>query len=91
MGAQLNIKDRETVELVRRHAAETGRSVTATVREAIEQDRRARTEIVDEKRRQIENIVAAFQRHIPDEWRGKTSKDIMDSIYDDDQPDWFAL
>lgn len=91
MGAQLNIKDRETVELVRRHAAETGRSVTVTVREAIERDRQARKEIVDDKRRQIDEIVAEFQRHMPDEWRGKTSEEIMDAIYDDDQPDGFAL
>lgn len=88
---QLNIKDPETVEMVRRHAAETGRSVTATVRTAVENDRRARKEAIDEKLRQVEEIVAEFQRLMPEEWRGKTSREMMDAIYDDARPDGFAL
>lgn len=90
MATQLNIKDAETVRMVRDYAAETGRTVTATVRAAIENDRRVRETEIAEKVKAVQEIVAEFQRRIPEEWRGKTSKEIMDSIYDDNEPDGFA-
>jgi hypothetical protein len=44
MGMQLNIKDEDTVLATRRLAAKLGKSVTATVREAIA-EKEARTEL----------------------------------------------
>lgn len=90
MATQLNIKDAETVRLVRAYAAETGRSIPATIRAAIENDRRAREAVIAEKIRRANEIVDEVRRLMPPEWRDKSSKEIMDSIYDDDEPDGFA-
>lgn len=90
MATQLNIKDPETVRVVREYAAETGRSIPATIRAAVENDRRARRATIDDKIKRANAIVDEVRRRMPDEWRGKSSKEIMDSIYDDTQPDGFA-
>lgn len=90
MATQLNIKDPETVRLARELAGKTGKTVTETIRSALEavNDRRERE--IAEKIKRANEIVAEFQRLMPDDWRGKTSKEIMDAIYDDDEPDGFA-
>jgi antitoxin VapB len=89
MPAQLNIKDEETVRLVRQYAAETGRTATATVKEAIENDRRARAAAIERKVAAAREIVAEFQAQLPDDWRGRPSREIMDAIYDEAEPDGF--
>ncbi|WP_375392053.1 type II toxin-antitoxin system VapB family antitoxin [uncultured Sphingomonas sp.] len=91
MATQLNIKDAETVRLVRQYAQETGRSVTATVRTAIENDRRAHEADIVERMLRLEALVAEVRADMPEEWRDKSSKEIMDSMYDDEQPDGFAV
>ena len=84
MGAQLNIKDSETIELARGLAAKLGKSVTATIREALEEKARKQDTELQAKIDAINEIVAEFQRNMPEEWRGKTSREIMDGIYDED-------
>ena len=90
MGVQLNIKDQETVRLARELAGKTGRTVTETIRAALERAQTEREAEIAEKIQAVQEIAAEFQRRMPEEWRGKTSKEIMDAIYDDSEPDGFA-
>jgi antitoxin VapB len=83
MGAQLNIKDAETIRLARELADATGQPVTKAIRAALEQELARREAEIQVKIERANAIVAEFQRHMPEEWRGKTSKEIMDSIYDE--------
>ncbi|MBY0519684.1 MAG: type II toxin-antitoxin system VapB family antitoxin [Sphingomonas sp.] len=84
MATQLNIKDPETVALAHRLAKATGKPMTTLIREALEREEREREEKVAAKIAAIMEIAAEFRRNMPEEWRGKTSKEIMDEIYDDD-------
>lgn len=84
MGAQLNIKDAETIELARNLAARLGKSVTATIRDALEEKARTQEAEIQAKIDAVNAIVAEFQKDLPEEWRGKTSKEIMDEMYDED-------
>jgi antitoxin VapB len=83
MGAQLNIKDAETVRLARELADATGQPVTKAIRQALERELERRESEIEAKIARANEIVAEFQRNLPEEWRGKTSKEIMDSIYDE--------
>ncbi len=84
MGVQLNIKDPETVRLARELADATGQPVTQAIRQALEGALRRRDEEVQAKMARLNALVDAFQKDMPEEWRGKTSKEIMDEIYDED-------
>ena len=84
MGAQLNIKDSETIELARGLAAKLGKSVTATIREALEEKARAREADVQERIAAINKIVDDIRQKMPPEVRAMSSKELMDSIYDED-------
>jgi antitoxin VapB len=83
MGEQLNIKDAQTIELARDLAKQLGKTVTATIREALEE----KAQICSGKREtRIEAMLAVakeFREGMPAEWHGKTSKEIMDEIYDE--------
>ena len=84
MGAQLNIKDADTIRLARELSSQLGMSVTAIVREALEEKAQRRASDRQAKIDAVNAIVADFQRTLPEEWRGKTSKEIMDALYDED-------
>jgi antitoxin VapB len=84
MGAQLNIKDAETIELARGLAAKLGKSVTATIREALEEKARAREADVQERIAAINKIVDDIRQKMSPEVRAMSSKELMDSIYDED-------
>jgi antitoxin VapB len=83
MGVQLNIKDAETVRMARELADATGQPVTQVIRQALERELQRREEEIQTTIAAVNEIVAEFQRNMPDEWRGRTSKEIMDSIYDE--------
>ncbi|WBH15917.1 type II toxin-antitoxin system VapB family antitoxin [Sphingomonas radiodurans] len=84
MGVQLNIKDPETVRLARELAGKTGKTVTETIRTALEREWAEREKLLEEKRLRIEDAIANFRRHMPEEWKTMTSKEVMDSIYNED-------
>lgn len=84
IGVQLNIKDAETIRLARALAEQKGESVTATIKAALEREYREREERLQESLRRVREISAQFRAHMPPEWHGKTSKEIMDEIYDED-------
>ncbi|MDG2533823.1 type II toxin-antitoxin system VapB family antitoxin [Sphingomonas sp. HITSZ_GF] len=83
MGAQLNIKDAETIRLARELSNELGISVTATIREALEEKARRREAEREELITKIMEISHEFRAAMPADWHGKTSKEIMDEIYDE--------
>jgi antitoxin VapB len=83
MGAQLNIKDAETIRLARELAEATGQPITQAIRAALERELQRREEEVQETIRRVNEIVVEFKRDLPEEWRGRTSREIMDSIYDE--------
>lgn len=82
MGVQLNIKDAETVELARDLARQLGKTVTDTVREALEEKRRRREEEREEYIRTAKKIADEASKHWLPHTAGMTSKEIMDSLYD---------
>ena len=84
MGAQLNIKDAKTVELARDLAKQLGKTVTETIRLALEREAAARVAEREETLRIVEEISAQFRAHLHPDMVGKTSKELMDAIYDDD-------
>ncbi|MCX8477261.1 MAG: type II toxin-antitoxin system VapB family antitoxin [Sphingomonas sp.] len=84
MGAQLNIKDAETVRLARELADATGQPVTKAIRQALERELQRREEEIQETIARVQEISREFRAHMPADWHGKTSKEIMDEIYDED-------
>jgi len=84
MGAQLNIKDAETIRLARELAEATGQPVTQAIRNALERELQRREEEIQETIRRVNEISREFVASIPPEMRGKTSKEWMDAIYDED-------
>ena len=84
MGTQLNIKDAETVELARSLAKQLHKSVTETIKEALVEKARARAAVREAFLARVREIAHEFKATIPEEMRGKTSKEWMDGIYDED-------
>jgi antitoxin VapB len=84
MGVQLNIKDAETVRLARELAEATGQPITAAIRQALQHELDRREEEVQATIARVREISREFRANIPEDMRGKTSKEWMDSIYDED-------
>jgi hypothetical protein len=84
MATQLNIKDQEAIRLAREIASRQGKTVTAVVREALENEWKKSDDDRERRKRDIKALAAEFRRNMPAEWRGMTSKEIMDSIYNED-------
>ena len=86
MGVQLNIKDAETVRLARDLADSTGQSVTGAIKMALQAQMDRREAEIQARIARINAAVDEFRKHLPPEWDGKTSKEIMDEIYEDGLP-----
>lgn len=87
---QLNIKDTETIELARALARRGGKSVTATIKEALQDKADAEARAMAERRGRIELLLADIHARLPVPVRSGSAREIMDSIYDDDEADGFA-
>lgn len=84
MGVQLNIKDVETVRLARELAKQSHKSVTETIRDALEAKARGAAE---EREARLADMVAFADEAyaaMPDDVKKMSLKEIMDSIYDED-------
>lgn len=81
---QLNIKDAATIRLARELADATGESVTATIRKALEREHREREEKVEQTITRVLEIGRQFRASLPAELQALSSKEWMDSIYDED-------
>jgi len=86
MGEQLKIDDPETIRLATKLAESRSVSITELLREILEREDREREAAVQEKIRHINAAVDEFRKHLPPEWEGKTSKEIMDELYEDGLP-----
>ena len=84
MGVQLNIKDAETVRMARELADATGQPVTQVIRQALERELQRREADKQAYMSRLREIAREFRAHMPEELRGLTSKEWMDSIYDED-------
>lgn len=84
MGVQLNIKDAETVRLARELADATGQPVTQAIKQALESELRRRETEIEETIARVKEITREFVASIPLEMRGKSSKEWMDDMYDED-------
>jgi antitoxin VapB len=84
MGVQLNIKDPETVRLARELADATGQPITKAIRQALERELQRREADIEETIARVREISREFVASIPAEMRGKTSKEWMDGMYDQD-------
>jgi antitoxin VapB len=78
----LNIKDPETHELASRLARLTGESMTLAVKTAL-QERLDRQEKSDSRDGRLERIMEIVAHTAPLMKDGKTSKELMDELYDD--------
>lgn len=83
MASQLNIKDAQTIAMARELAKARKTTVTGVIKAALEREVREREAAREAKIAAIMKIAEEFRRTMPEEWRGKTSKEIMDEIYDD--------
>lgn len=83
MGVQLNIKDAETAELARDLARELGKSVTLTIREALQEKRQRREDAIAEKIRVGMEIAERASKLWDPRTAGMTSEQLIDELYDD--------
>ena len=90
MGVQLNIKDAEIAEEWRAWARQDGRSITATMRDVMERERGRRDADRTDRLARMIAFTEQLQAAVPPELKSSTSKEVMDSIYDDKEPDGFA-
>lgn len=90
MAAQLNIKDEKVVDEWRTWAQRDGKSVMATMRDVMERERHRRETDRADRLAHMIAFTEELQAAVPPELKGLTSKEIMDSIYDDNEPDGFA-
>lgn len=87
---QLNIKDPVLIERVRDLARRNHQPVTATLRALVDREWEIQNA---EQASFIAGMRAwadAVHAELPDDVKGLTSKEVMDSIYDDEAPDGFA-
>lgn len=82
MGVQLNIKDRTTIELARTLAKRNGKSVTATIREALEQADRARRREAETRTAEILASLRLIAFEEPPELKGKSSREIIKAFHE---------
>lgn len=84
MGAQLNIKDAETVRLAREFADATGQPITKAIRQALQHALQQREAEIQATIARVREIGREFRASMPEEMRGKSSREWMDDLYDDD-------
>ena len=82
----LNIKNAETADLIRKLAAMTGMSLTSAVRDAVEKEiqrKRAEKEAAPDEGF-AEWLMSIARETGPMLDDGRTSKELMDALYDDE-------
>ena len=90
MGAQLNIKDDIVASKLKQWARQDGQSVAATMRALVEREEQRRDGAQSARLERMIAFTKELQAAVPPELRALTSKEVMDSIYDDNEPDGFA-
>lgn len=90
MASQLNIKDPVLIERVRDLARRDGQPVTAKLRAIVDKEWEAQETAGAERLARMMAFTRELQAAVPEELRHLTSKEIMDSIYDEKEPDGFS-
>lgn len=90
MATQLNIKDPVLIERARELARRDGKPVTATLRALVDKAWDAKEAERSDRLARMHQWADEVYAQIPDDVKRMTSKEIMDSIYDDNEPDGFA-
>lgn len=90
MATQLNIKDPVFIARARELARRKGQPVTATLRALLDT-----VWLADEAERtgrlaKMQAFTLALQAAVPDDVRQSTSRQVMDLLYDADEPDGLA-
>lgn len=81
MGFQLNIKDRNTVELARAMSRKSGKSVTQTIRDALEQADDARNRDTAARTAEILATLRSIPGDRPPDSAGRTSREIVQQFH----------
>jgi antitoxin VapB len=79
----LNIKDEETYKLVSELAKRTGESLTLAVKVSVK-ERLERQEKSPRQQRRLEGIRRIVERTAPLMDDGRSSKELLDELYDDE-------
>ena len=83
MGAQLNIKNPSTVRLARKLAEADGTTMTQAVHAALEQVASEREAHVQQRIAEFNTLVEDLRGKMTGAWGSKTSKELMDELYDE--------
>lgn len=83
MGKQFNLKDARTIELAQALASGLGKSVTAVIREALEEKAQRRDREIEQKVQEVMKITDRLGELWNPETRHMSSKELMDAIYDE--------
>lgn len=90
MATQLNIKDPILIERARELARRDGKPVTATLRALVDKEWASQQEDDENRLARMRAFTRELQAQVPENLRHLTSKEIMDSIYDEKELDGFA-
>ena len=90
MGVQLNIKDEVLHRKAQEWAKQDGQSVTATIRAVFDRESERRASEYAARLARMTAFSDEIYATLPDDVKKRTSKEIMDSIYDDNTDDGFA-
>jgi hypothetical protein len=90
VASQLNIKDPVLIERARVLAQRRNESVTATLRQLVDREWSHSEADLETRMAKLNALIDEVRANMPDETRRMSSAEIMESIYDDDEPDGFA-
>ena len=90
MATQLNLKDPVLIERARVLARRDGQPVTAKLRALVDREWEAQEAGIAKRRQALNELIGEVRAAMPEDVRSMTSKEIMDSIYDEGEPDGFA-
>lgn len=90
MAAQLNIKDPILIERARDLAKARGQAVTTTLRALVDKEWEVREAEVAERLARMRKWADEVYAQMPKDVKRMSSKEVMDSIYDESEPDGFA-
>lgn len=90
MATQLNLKDPILIERARALARRDGQPVTAKLRALVDREWEAQEADIARRREALKQLIREIREGMPEDVRGMTSKELLDSIYDEGEPDGFA-
>ena len=90
MATQLNLKDPVLIERVRDLARRKGQPITTTLRNLVDKEWHSQQVEASARLTRMMAFTRELQAQVPEELRHLPSKEVMSSIYDEEQPDGSA-